>query len=171
MPKSRKQYQKKLATRNNAVMFNFYVSLLYNLYTSCYTWEGLPDSVDVRVLERGLISNGSVLFFYEPVLEEVICLPANPASSLNQYGIPYLWSAFGQDGYRREVLNKDSVYCFNLNNRYSDLQAVCMYAERLTNAQRSLDVNVSMQKYPGVVRTSPELQLTVENMLQSLFPA
>lgn len=167
MGKSKKQYQRKLASRNNIRMENFYISMLYNLYTSCYEWQGLPDTIDARVIEKGLIGRGSVIFFYEKELNEYIALPADNAAALNQYGIPYRWAAYGQDGYQKIVKNSDCVYCLNLNNRYSDLQAIYMYADRLTNTQRSLDVNVALQKFPGVIRTTPEHQLTIENIEQS----
>lgn len=148
-------------------MENFYISLLYNIYTSCYKWENFPEEIDERVLEKGLIGNGSVFFFYDKSLGKILCLPANPASRLDQYGIPYKWVAFGQDGYRYEVKNSDGVYCYNLNNRFSDLETISMYAGRLANVQRSIDVNIALQKYPGVMRTTPENQLTIENISQS----
>lgn len=148
-------------------MQNFYISLLYNIYTSCYKWENFPKEIDERVLEKGLIGNGSVFFFYDKALEKILCLPANPASRLDQYGIPYKWVAFGQDGYRHEIKNSDGVYCYNLNNRFSDLETIYMYAERLANVQRSIDVNIALQKFPGVMRTTPENQLTIENISQS----
>lgn len=148
---------------NNNNVFNYWVSLLYNLYTSAYKWEGLEE-IPGQFIEESLIKHGIVCFTEEEYVG-MLGLPAVASSRLSPYGIPYRWRLFGRDGLSMEVDNRDCVYCFSTNNKYQDMQAIYMFAARLTEVTRSIDVNIKHQRHPGVVRTNEENKLTYENIL------
>lgn len=145
---------------------NFYVSQLLNIYCIAYEWKGLPDSIDPRWLEMNLIKKGKVLFYKE--LEEIglVVFPTQAANRLNSRGYPITWRTFGANGYTAEVPLADSEYCYNNYAAYPDLQAVFMFAKRLTYADVSIDGNILMQRFPGLIRGSETQRLTMENLVQ-----
>lgn len=149
---------------DNAVVENYYVSLLYNLYTSAYKWEGLPDYIPSQFIEESLISKGCVFFTEEPELG-LIGLPAAAASNLSPFGVPYRWRMFGRDGSTIEVDNRDGVYCYNTQNKQSDLTIIYMFAKRLALVTRSMDVNIHHQRHPGVIRTNENNRLSYEQVM------
>lgn len=145
---------------------NFYISMLLNLYCSVYEWKGLPDSVDPRFLEMSLIRKGQVLFYMEEEPIGMVSFPCQAASNLTAYGYPEIWQTFGCNGYSRRVPNVDSVYCYNTLNAYPDMQAIIIFAKKLTYIDISVDVNVAMQRFPGLLVTSEEKKISMENLMQ-----
>lgn len=161
----RKRSRNKRAIQELSVIENYYTSMLLNIYSSVYEWKGLPPTVDPRYLEMSLIQKGKVLFFNEEAVG-LVAFPARAASQLSPYGYPYRWMVFGQNGYSREVLNRDGVYCYNTNNTYTDWAAILMFAQRFVYVDTSIDVNIAMQRFPGVIITSEEKKLSMENLMQ-----
>lgn len=146
---------------------NYYISMLTNIYTSVYQWEGLPDTVDHRWLEQSLIKRGKVLFYREFADLGLVAFPCQASADLNPYGYPKEWRTFGANGYSARVSNRDGVFCYNTNNGYSDLHAILMFARRLTYTAVSMDINVILQRYPGMIRCSQEEKLSMENLFQN----
>lgn len=145
---------------------DYYINMLCNIYTSVYTWDGLPDSVDTRYLELSLIRHGKVLFYTEEDPIGLVSFPVQAASNLTKYGYPKIWRVFGQNGFSREVSFDDSEYCYNVNSATPDWPAVLMFAKRLATIDISEDVNIVMQRFPGLLITTEEKKLTMENMMQ-----
>lgn len=148
---------------------NYYFSMLLNLYSTVYEWKGLPDSVDPRFLEMSLIKKGQVLFYPEEAGIGLVAFPCAAAGRLTPYGYARRYRTFGCDGYTAEIPLEIGELCYNTNNAWADILAIQMFAARLCYVDTSIDVNILMQRFPGMIRTSEELKLTVENILQDYF--
>ncbi len=66
--------------------FNTYFKLLVNKVSQLFTWEGLPDNVDVNFLNTQLLLNGKVCFFKEG--DKVYALNGNLGGEPNVYYKP-----------------------------------------------------------------------------------
>lgn len=148
---------------------NFYISQLLNIYSCAYEWKGLPESIDPRWLEMNLIKKGKGLFYMEEGDIGLVFFPAQEAGKLNATGYPVNWRTFGANGYSAQVPNVDGVYCYNNYTAYPDLQAVMMFARRLTYIDISIDVNVSLQRFPGFVKSTENQRLSWENLMLDYF--
>lgn len=164
MGKSHRSYVNKHNLKLNRHLQIFYESLLYNIYTSAYKWENLPEGIDARYLERSLICHGTAFIWQDDILGPV-GLAANAGGNVNAYGIPHTWHCFGQGGFSQRVPNRDGVYIFNTNDRFSDLNAIMMFAERLAQTDISVDVNIRLQRFPGVIVCDEKEKLTWENLM------
>lgn len=66
--------------------FNTYFKLLVNKVSQLFTWEGLPDNVDVNFLNTQLLLNGKICFFKDG--DKVYALNGNLGGEPNTYYKP-----------------------------------------------------------------------------------
>ena len=88
---------KKMSKYKNQIEFmNIYASLV-NEALERYSFEGLPDTVNERVLLESLLWYGSVGFFMKE--GQVLALPGLPTASYTLYGDPTQMIVHGRNGY------------------------------------------------------------------------
>lgn len=148
--------------KNEYVYFE-YRDMLTELATTMFDWKGLPDTIDKRYLEMVLFFNGQAVFFKD---EDIgyLALKSINNGDFNVYGIPNNRRAYGENnGYRRKLTNKDSVLIYNNYLHKSSTSTVEMYAHKLWNFDRTIDVNVNAQKTPVLLRCREQQKLTLEN--------
>lgn len=152
-------FKKKLFTEsallNNATYTQYY-NRLEELALTMFEWKNVPDTVDVRYLELCLFEKGKVVFFKDEELG-YLCLPMNGETKFNVYRIPMFRRAYGSNGYNRKLSDENSVIIYNNYIHTNSLLDVQMFARRLYDIDRSIDVNSRAQKHPLLV-TCPENQ-------------
>ena len=159
----------------NRLTYNFYYDRLLEMSLSRYEWLNLPDSVDARFLELTLFKNGLALFFEDDVLG-MLALPVIISGPFNVYKIPIRRRAFTPgvssvnetdkstvSTYHAERTNKDSVICYNNMLHSPSLNMCRMYARRLADIDRTIDVNISAQKTPVLIEADSNTLLSLKN--------
>jgi hypothetical protein len=150
------------ALLNNRTYLQYYNRLL-ELAINMYEWKGLPPSVDERFLELTLFSDGMAIFFRDEVLGD-LCLQCMIGGNLDVYRIPIERTAYATNGYQVHLNNTNSVIIFNNYTHTNSMLDVEMYARRLYEIERTIDVNVKAQKTPLVIRATENQRLTLKNM-------
>lgn len=150
------------ALLNNRTYLQYYTRLL-ELAINMYEWKGLPPSVDERFLELTLFSDGMAVFFRDEVLGD-LCLQCMIGGNLDVYRIPIERTAYATNGYQAHLNNTNSVIIFNNYTHTNSMLDVEMYARRLYEIERTIDVNVKAQKTPLVIRATENQRLTLKNM-------
>lgn len=150
------------AATNNA-QFNYYYDTLIELAVSMFKWQNLPDTVDPRFLELVLFSEGQAVFFED---EEMgfLALQNIVQGKFNVYRVPMRRRAFAANGYQRELTDKDSVIIYNNYLRKNSLSCVRLFASRLAELDRTIDVNVKAQKTPILLACDENEKLTMKNL-------
>jgi hypothetical protein len=159
----------------NRLTYNFYYDRLLEMSLSRYEWLNLPESVDARFLELTLFKNGQALFFEDDVLG-MLALPVIISGPFNVYKIPIRRRAFTPgvssvnetdkstvSTYHAERTNKDSVICYNNMLHSPSLNMCRMYARRLADIDRTIDVNISAQKTPVLIEADSNTLLSLKN--------
>lgn len=159
----------------NQLTYNFYYDRLLEMSLSRYEWLNLPDSVDARFLELTLFKNGRALFFEDDVLG-MLALPVIINGPFNVYKIPIRRRAFTPgvssvnetdkstvSTYHAERTNKDSVICYNNMLHSPSLNMCRMFARRLADIDRTIDVNISAQKTPVLIESDSNTLLSLKN--------
>lgn len=159
----------------NHLTYNFYYDRLLEMSLSRYEWLNLPDSVDARFLELTLFKNGRALFFEDDVLG-MLALPVIINGPFNVYKIPIHRKAFTPGvssvnetdkstvaTYHADRTNKDSVICYNNMLHSPSLNMCRMFARRLADIDRTIDVNISAQKTPVLIETDSNTLLSLKN--------
>lgn len=148
----------------NNLTYTQYVNRLTELSISMFKWDGLPDTVDERYLELHLFLNGSMVYFKDDVIGD-LCLDCMPHGQLDVYGNPILRRAYsGYNNYNKLLKYTDSVIIWNNLIRTNSVLDVQMFARRLYNLDRIIDVNANAQKTPVLVQGTEKQRLTLLNV-------
>lgn len=150
------------AAMNNGT-FRQYYNRLVELAISMFEWKGLPDSVDPRFLELTLFTDGQAVFFRDDELG-YLALQNAMNGGFNVYRIPVNRRAYAVNGYNKQLTDKDSVIIFNnYLHTNSQLDSV-MFAKRLYNLDRAIDVNANAQKTPVLIKCDETQRLSMLNL-------
>lgn len=150
------------ALMNNHTYIQYYNRLM-ELAISMFEWKNLPETVDPRFLELSLFGTGMAVFFED---EDIgyLALRTMIGGRLNVYQIPMERTAYASNGYNRHLNNEDSVIIFNNMLHTNSMLDVEMFAKRLYNLDRAIDVNANAQKTPILVTCDEKQRLTLKNM-------
>lgn len=144
-----------------------------NIAVSSIGWENLPHEIDERALELTLYQNGAAIFFR--LLDNTFaCLGVTPEGKLNPYGVPVVRRAYSSwTNFTKRLDETNSVIIYN-NYTRTGIDGECMlFANRVTNVDRTIDVNVNTQKTPYIVKaknqqTKLELTKIIEGILTNV---
>lgn len=147
---------------NNRV-YGEYLERLTELSISMFEWKNLPDTIDERFLELTLFSDGQAVFFKDDELG-FLCLQVTMNGGFNVYRIPTGRRAYAVNGYQRNLTIEDSVIIYNNFVRTNSVNMVKIYARRLYDLDRIIDVNARAQKTPVLVQGTEQQRLTLLNL-------
>ena len=147
---------------NNRTYLQYY-NRLTELAISMFEWSNLPDSIDQRFLEMCLFGDGMAVFFEDEVLG-YLCLQCMIGGKLNVYRIPTDRRAFATNGYNKQLDATNSVIIFNNYLHTNSMLDVEMFAKRLYNLDRAIDVNANAQKTPVLIQCDETQRLTMKNL-------
>ena len=165
----RKQFLKDAEFNSSLLRNEFSYIQYYNRLTdiglNCFKWKGLPDTVDERFLELCLFEKGMAIFFFDDDMEAYLALTVMIGGELNVYRIPINRTAYATNGYINKDLNeKNSVLIFNNRMHTPSKLDVEIFAQRLYNLDRTIDVNVNGQKTPVAILCDENQRLTMKNL-------
>lgn len=141
-----------------------YAYRLMELSISMFEWKNLPEGIDERFLEMVLFTDGQAVFFKDDELGNYLALQCLINGKLNVYRIPIRRRAFAVNGYRKQLTDKDSVIIFNNMLHTNSWLDVKMFAKRLYNLDRIIDVNANAQKTPILIKGNETQRLTLTNL-------
>lgn len=149
---------------NNAT-YEQYFNRLMELAISMFEWKNLPSTCDVRYLELALFMNGSAVFFQDDVLNDYVALDVICSGRLDVYGNPVLRRAYSRyNNYQKLLKGNNSVIIWNNKLRTNSVLDVKMFAKRLYNLDRIIDVNANAQKTPVLIKCDETQRLTMLNV-------
>ena len=164
---------------NDATYFD-YLQRLKKIALSIFEWTNLPKSMNARWIERCLYYNGKCAFLKDKVLGFINTSCAS-SGYINIYGIPTklnCWS-FNYSSIRTTYtglpegltdkqfeLQKDSGCILVMNDWEATPTASTLelFAYRLYEAERTMDVNIKSQKFPTMVVVDEKQRLLMENL-------
>ena len=141
-----------------------YAYRLMELSISMFEWKNLPEGIDERFLEMVLFTDGQAVFFRDDELGDYLALQCLINGKLNVYRIPINRRAFAVNGYQKQLTDKDSVIIFNNMLHTNSWLDVKMFAKRLYNLDRIIDVNANAQKTPILIKGNEQQRLTLNNL-------
>lgn len=158
----RKSQRWSSAILNNRTYLMYYNRLM-ELAINLFKWNDLPHTVDERFLELTLYGDGMAVYFDDEVLGN-LCLQTMIGGDLDVYRIPISRTAYASNGYNRQLTSANSVLIFNNFTHTNCILDIEMYARRLYEIERAIDVNVKAQKTPMLVRSTETQRLTLLNL-------
>lgn len=161
---------------NNST-YNDYMNRFRKIATSMFEWINLPKSCNSRWLELCLYWYGKASFLYDNKFG-FINTQAIPSGELNLYGLPTsinCWSYTYNsqrtlyDGVKNYPKGSpaDDEECILIMNNYDMIpteSTLQLFALRLYEAERTIDVNVKSQKTPVMLICDEKQRLTLMNL-------
>lgn len=142
-----------------------YIDRLKMLSVSLFTWKGLDDIAGTgasRFLELSLYEDGKGVFVKDDELG-YMALKVNPSDKLNVYMLPVkviCWSI----GYNKEYAFDDVVYIMNNELQKPTSKFMELFAYRLYETERTIDINLQAQKTPILIEGDTKTILTLKNV-------
>lgn len=147
---------------NNKTYIDYYNRLM-ELALNVFEWENLPPTVDERFLELTLYEMGYCLYFNDEIIGD-LALTCTIGGQLDVYRIPIIRRAYAVNGYNKLCTAKDSVLIFNNYLHTPTSLTIELFARRLYEIERAIDVNVKGQKTPTLILSSEQQRLTMQNL-------
>lgn len=147
---------------NNQTYIDYYQRLM-EFAINMFEWKNLPPTVDERFLELTLYEKGYCLYFNDEVVGN-LALTCTIGGMLDVYRIPTERRAFAVNGYNKICTSQDSVLIFNNYLHTPTILTIELFARRLYEIERTIDVNVKAQKTPTLVLASEQQRLTMKNL-------
>lgn len=148
----------------NTATYNMYLNRLCDIAISSFNWVDLPTTVDERYLEMLLLTEGKCIFFRDEVLGYIVT-SFSDGGNLNIYNQPVKRVANGNNGYHNESLDENnSVIIYNDYMHTVIYPTLEMYAWRLYNITRTIDININGQKTPITILCDEKNKLSLENL-------
>ena len=127
---------------------------------NAFEWDGLPDGILERHIERVLFDHGKAIFFRDPQMS-YMCLETQDSTQLNVYGDPLHYRAYGYN-YNREYAADDCVIIENNKLRLNTYDFVMHYVNKIVEAERTMDVNVKAVKTPIIFACDDSTAMTLK---------
>lgn len=145
------------------VIFNQFKLLCMNEYK----WTGdLPDGLESRHIERLLFEKGMACFFRAPGMD-FMCLECAPNGRMNVNYDPTGYRAFGF-GYQTDVSADDCVIIRNNMLELATEPFIIHFANKITEAERTMDVNVKACKTPVIFACDDNDVLSFKRIFQQV---
>ena len=154
-----------LAMIINNRTFIDYLDRLRMLATSLFTWKNLDDIAGTgasRFLEQSLYDNGRACFVKDDELGFMV-LNVNPNDKLNIYMLPTRVNAWSI-GYNKMYDFDDIVYIMNNELQKPTMASLELFANRLYETERTIDINLQAQKTPILIEGDTKTILTLKNV-------
>lgn len=150
---------------NQAEIFNSYYMQLRSLAEGVFLWENLPAYLPIYFLNEYLVSRGSVAWFYDDILNQLIFLPYTIYDWNNVYGIPSTIQVLGYNGYSRVLKADEYVIMYDNSTMTPILGQLREYARDIAQARCILKKNIYDQKNIRFVQTTPEKEQSTKSIL------
>lgn len=151
---------------NNYVFTDYYYRLML-IAKSLFKWENLPNGIDEKWIERYLYNEGSCVFYEDPLVGLMVARYGDNGP-LNFYNEPTLITPIAPNYIytgKQLINNENCVIIRNNDDCIPTCPTVRLYALKLTNIDRTIDVNINQQKIPLVVKVSEKQKLSLKNVI------
>lgn len=161
--------QKKLINSQlcNFNSYQMYLRQLMTLAENVFEFENLPEYIDTSYLNKTLLRKGQIAFFKDDVLG-ILALPFITIGKLDVYGRPNKIEVYSMSDYRRTLSKDEFIIMYDNNGRYPLYVDIIQYAERLSQMQRTMDINIAQQKTSRFWKTKTENERTVRDIINNV---
>lgn len=158
---------KSVAQMANNMTFSYYYYKLMLIARSLFKWEGLPNNMDERWIEKYLFTSGKCIFYKDPTMGFMVA-GFGQQGGINCYGDPtsvypvaenYVYNG------PKLVNGENCIVVRNNDLMLPTFPTIRHYSYKLTNLDRAIDVNIEAQKTPIIVRCSEKQKLSLKNAI------
>ena len=135
---------------------------LMNLALVRFEWKNLPAEIEPIFIEQSLFYNSIGAF----VVDDVTNIPAffnvNLTGNIDIYDFPEERQAYASNGYWEMYGKDNSVLVRDNPTMFPLCWTTMLYAQRLNNLWRTIDLNVYCQRTPTVIACTQDTRLSYD---------
>ena len=146
-----------------------YRTRLSLLARAVYEWEGLPNGIDPKHIERYLYEDGFCMFFHDEDLGWMVtrCTLSGGLNFNDEpTGITPVATNYTPATTKEYDPRKDCVLICNNDDRIPTDDTILLYAARLAEIQRTSDINIIAQKTPVIITGSEKQKLSLKTVMR-----
>lgn len=150
----------------NELTYTDYYYRLSLLAKSVFKWSNLPNGIDEKWIEKYLFSEGKCMFFKDFEKGFMVTKLAE-GGTLNPYDEPTLLRpvASNFESITKEYENgSNCVLIRNNDEMIPTRKTIKLYAFRLADISRTIDINISAMKTPTLITCSEKQRTTLKNV-------
>lgn len=160
---------------NNETL-NDYYNRLRIIALARFKWNNLPKTMNELYLEKVLFENGQASFLKDEKYGFINTKCADNGY-VNIYGLPSLLNCYSFDfNTSRELYvgntnSNEYEECILIQNNYDRIPTsttLLLFASRLANCERVIDVNINSQKSPTIILCDDTTRFTMENLYKNV---
>lgn len=152
----------------NVKTYQMYKRQFRTLAENVFEFDKMPKYIDIQFVNSTLVLKGAIAFFKDEIMDRLVALPFTTIGPVDIYNRPTTIEVYAPNGFRR-VLNPDEyVIMYDNNGMYPLMLDIVQYAERISNATRVIDVNLSQQRTPRFIKTNENKKLSTLRMLDNI---
>lgn len=154
-----------IAKQLNDRTFSDWFYRLMLIARSVFEWENLPKHMNEKWIERYLFSEGKCVFFEDPTKGLMIAKLSNEGE-YNYYDEPTQVRPYGNHYTGDTLIN--GVNCVIIQNNDECIPTsptIQLYALKLANIDRTIDVNINDMKMPIIIKCSEKQRTTLKHVI------
>lgn len=149
-----------------------YLERMKKICLSMFEWQNLPDTMNERFLEMCLYYKGQAALLKDSNYGYINTQAAD-SGYINIYGLPTLINCFSYSyNTQRNLYVPDSddneddscILVMNTFERVPTCATIELFAQRLADAQRLIDTNISAQRTPVLILTDKSQEFSLRNL-------
>ncbi len=155
---------KSFAKTLNDQTFTDYFLRLSQLAKVTFKWENLPNKIDEKWIEKFLFNHGKCVF-YNDKDKGLMIAECTEDNALNNYGEPTTLTPSGINIVSNPLkVGKECVLIRNNDDMIPTAFTVKLFAYRLAEISRTIDINIHAQKMPCFIACTEKQKLTLRNL-------
>lgn len=144
--------------------FTDYYYRLMLMARSVFEWKNLPNGIDEKWIEKYLYTEGCCVFFKDPKLGFMVA-KATQSGMINNYDEPTKITPYATNYMGEPLVNfEECVLMRNNDIMIPTYPTIQLFAYRLAEISRTIDININAQKTPILMMCSERQKNTLKNL-------
>ena len=162
------EQQQVSAKITNRKTYWMYLQQMLSIASNVFLLRHLPLYIDRDYVNRILLMEGSIAFFYDDILESILALPYTQVGRLDMYGRPKRIRVYGQNGYSRYLDSYEFVIMYDNSWKRPLYADIVQYASRMASIQRTIDINITQQKTNRIITADDKTLASIKDMIKKI---
>lgn len=148
----------------NDLTFTDYFYRIMLIARSIFKWNNLPNGIDEKWIERWLFTEGQCVFFKDKNFGYMIA-KVTPNGEINFYDEPTKVRPYGTNYVGESLINEEECVIIRNNDiMLPTAFTVKLFALRLADISRTIDINVHAQKTPNLIKCSERQKISLKQL-------
>ena len=159
---------KSVAKELNDRTYTDYFYRLMLIARSVFKWNGLPEGIDEKWIERFLFTEGNCLF-YKDKEKGFMVAKCTPTANLNAYDEPTGLRPYGTNYIGENLMNNENCVLIRNNDiMIPTAPTIQLFAYRLAEISRTIDININGQKTPVMILCDDKSKLSMTRLFKQM---